>query len=208
MNGSPSISTSAGAKVVVNVGCGPRDSGRLPTFFANWRSVRVDIDPAVDPDVLASASDLSAIPAGTADAVWSAHCLEHLYAHEAVQALAEFARILNSDGFACVIVPDLQATASYIAADKLHEVIYQSPAGAVTAHDVVFGFAPALAAGRTAMAHRSGFTPTMLLRRLNETAFSEVVIRRRPSLELAAVARKTPSRDSVDRDRLLAALEL
>ncbi|MFO0996670.1 MAG: methyltransferase domain-containing protein [Alphaproteobacteria bacterium] len=170
--------------------------------------LRVDIDPTVEPDIVASAVNLAPIPAASVDAVWTAHCLEHLYAHEVGQAFAEFSRILKPDGFACVIVPDLQTTANYIVADKLHEVIYQSPAGPVTAHDVVFGFGPALAGGRTAMAHRCGFTPTMLLERLNETTFGEIVIRRRPSLELAAVARKAASQDAAERDRLLAALEL
>ena len=87
-------------------------------------------------------------------------------------------------------------------------MIYESPAGPVTAHDVLFGFGPAFAQGHTAMAHRCGFTPTMILRQLTEADFPEIVLRRRPSLELAAVALRTPSADPAARDTLLADLEL
>ena len=196
------------SRLVVNVGCGPAGSGRVPAMFKDWHQIRVDVDPTVGPDVVASASDLSAFASGTVSAIWSAHCIEHLYAHEAVAALVEFNRVLADDGVACIIVPDLQTIAQFIVSDRLHEVLYQSPAGPVTAHDVLFGYGPALAQGRPSMAHRCGFTPTLMLRRLNEAAFTEIVLRRRPSLEIAAVARKRPSADAAARDALLAELEL
>src|ERR1700692_3574983 len=154
---------SNGTKLVVNVGCGPRDGRRLPPLFAPWRLLRVDIDAVVEPDIVADATDLSPIASGSADAIWSAHCIEHLSAHNVVRALKEFHRVLGDDGFACVTVPDLQTIATYIVADKLHETIYESAAGPVSAHDVLFGYGPALAQGLTSMAHRCGFTPTLLL---------------------------------------------
>jgi hypothetical protein len=196
--------------LLVNVGCGPKANTRLPAMFRDWRQVRVDLDPAVEPDIVASATDLSAIETGSVDAIWAAHCVEHLYWHEVARALAEFHRVLADDGFACIIVPDLQTIASYIVSDRLHEVIYESPAGPVTAHDILFGFGPALAQGQTTMAHRCGFTPTLLLQRFKDldSPFLEVVLRRRPSLELAAVALKKQSTDPTYRDALLAALEI
>jgi len=196
------------ARLLVNVGCGPAGSGRVPIMFKDWHQIRVDVDPTVAPDVVASATNLSAFASGTVSAIWSAHCIEHLYAHDAVRALGEFNRVLADDGFACIIVPDLQTIAQFIVADRLHEVLYQSPAGPVTAHDVLFGYGPALAQGRPSMAHRCGFTPTLMLHRLNEASFTEIVLRRRPSLEIAAVARKRPSADAAARDALLAELEL
>src|SRR6185437_8760271 len=101
-----------------------------------------------------------------------------------------------------------QTIANYIVNDKLDEVIYESPAGPITAHDVLFGFGQAVAQGHTAMAHRCGFAPTLLLRHLTEADFPEIVLRRRPNLELAAVARRTPSADEATRERLLADLAL
>ena len=58
------------------------------------------------------------------------------------------------------------------------------------------------------MAHRCGFTPSVLLQRLRETALNQVVLRLRPSLELAAVARKPRSPDAIQREALLNAFEL
>src|SRR5439155_12181018 len=135
--------------------------------------------PGVGPDILADITDLSAIETGSVDAICSAHCLEHLYLHQVGKAVAEAYRILADDGFYCLIVPDLQAIADFIATDRLHEVVYEAPAGPVVAHDMLYGFGPALAEGRLAMAHRCGFTPTLLLQKLQEAPFAEIVLRRR-----------------------------
>jgi SAM-dependent methyltransferase len=199
----------AAQKLVLNVGCGPARERALPAFFDGWKEIRVDLDPSVKPDVIADATDLSAFDAGSIGAIWSAHCIEHLYAHEVPRALAEFYRVLSDDGFACILVPDLQTIAQYAVSDRLHEVVYVAPVGPVTAHDILFGFGPALAQGQLSMAHRCGFTPTFMLKLLGDTPFAEVVLRRRvPSLELAAVARKKLSYDAVDREALLSQLKL
>ena len=196
-------------RVLVNVGCGPPNSRTLPGYFDDWRQLRVDIDPSVQPDILADLTDLSPIPDGSADAVWAAHCVEHLYEHQVKVALAEFRRVLREDGFVCVIVPDLQTVAQYVAADRLHETLYDSPAGPVTAHDIVFGFGAAIAGGRISMAHRCGFTPTMLQRCFSELPYGEVLLRRRTAeLELVAVARAIPAKDDAERAALMTALGL
>lgn len=195
-------------KIVINAGCGPLGSGRLPAIFHDWQQLRVDLDPAVDPDVIADITDMAAIPSGYADAVWSSHCVEHLYAHQVGQAFAEIFRVLGDQGFACIIVPDLQAIGTYLSSDRLHEVIYDSPAGPVTAHDTLFGFEPAIMRSRTRMAHHCGFTPTLFLQRLSEVLFAEVVLRRLSTFELAAVVRKQASFDAAERESLLTALEL
>jgi SAM-dependent methyltransferase len=181
----------------------------LPPLFSTWRQLRVDVDPQVKPDILADLTDLSPIPDNTADAVWAAHCIEHLYAHEVKRALSEFLRVLNPTGFLCILVPDLQTVANYVAADQLHEVIYQSAAGPVTAHDIFFGHSTAIAAGRPSMAHRCGFTPSLLLQHFREVPFAEVALRRRPgSLELLALGRKSMSKNEAERAALLSALDV
>jgi len=194
--------------LLVNLGCGPKGSARLPAMFADWRELRVDIDAKVAPDILADVTDLSAIESGSVDAVWSAHCLEHLYLYEVGAAIAEVYRILADDGFLCVIVPDLQAIAEYITSDRLHEVVYESPAGPVIAHDILFGFGPHLAQGRIKMAHNCGFTPTLLLQKLREAPFAQIVLRRRVGHELGGLACKRAPADEAEREALLAALEL
>jgi SAM-dependent methyltransferase len=196
-------------RVLVNAGCGPPDGARPPGYFDGWRHVRVDTDPSVAPDILADLTDLSLIPDASADAVWAAHCVEHLYEHQVPLALAEFRRVLREDGFACVIVPDLQAVGNFLVADRMHEPVYQSVAGAVTPHDMIFGFGPAIARGHPAMAHRCGFTPGMLRRCFRELRFAEVLLRRRSAqLELVALARATAAADDAERLCLMNALEL
>ena len=70
-------------KTVLNVGCGPQ--GR-PHGFAGpaqgWTALRLDIDPAVEPDVVDTMTDMSAVATGSVDAVVSSHNIEHLYPHE------------------------------------------------------------------------------------------------------------------------------
>ena len=180
----------------------------MPPMFAAWRQVRVDIDPAVKPDVLADLTDLSPIGTGFADGLWAAHCIEHLYAHDAARALGEIHRVLRDDGFACIVVPDLQTIAGVIAQDRMHETLYQSPAGPITPHDIVYGLGPALARGHLTMAHRSGFTPTAMMSALAKAGFGGIALLRRANFELAAIVRKTDWPDLAARDSLLAALGL
>jgi SAM-dependent methyltransferase len=195
-------------KILINAGCGRPGGSSLPSMFSNWRQVRVDIDPDAAPDVLADITDMSPVPAGVADAVWTAHCVEHLYEHDIPIALAEIRRILKDDGFGCIVVPDLQRIATHIAEDRMHEVLYTSPAGPITPHDVVFGFGKAIARGELAMAHRSGFTPTVMTRHLAAAGFGGYALLRRPNFELAAIVRKQDWGRASDRDELLAALNL
>jgi SAM-dependent methyltransferase len=195
-------------KLLVNLGSGPKRFSRLPAMFSEWREFRVDLDPGAEPDLVTDMTDLSAIKTGSVDAVWSAHAIEHLYLHQVRKALEEAHRILADDGFLCLIVPDLQSIASYLVNDRLLDVVYESAAGPVTAHDMIFGFGRDLALGRTHMAHKSGFTAGVMLQELKEVRFAEIVLRRRSNHELAAVAYKRAPAGSAQREALLTALEL
>jgi SAM-dependent methyltransferase len=198
------------APVVLNAGAGAHEGGgaTLPDYFKGWRQLRIDVDPLTKPDLVASVADLSAIPDGSVDAVWCAHCIEHVFAHEVPRALAEFRRVLVASGFACIIVPDLQAIGEWLSGDRLHETIYQSPAGPVTPHDMLWGYGPAIAQGSIAMAHRCGFTPTLLLRQLEKAGFLEIVLRRSSNLELRALVLPQLTGSSARRDELMTALAL
>ncbi len=176
---------------VLHVGCGP--AGRLhPTFAGkNWEEVRLDIDPAARPDITASITDMAPVADGSVDAVYSAHNLEHLTADEVPVALREFFRVIRPDGFVLVTVPDLAAIAPFIAGDRLDEVLYTSPAGPITPLDVLYGFGPALAQGKTQMAHRTGFTAETLEAAFRTAGFPGVDVETEPKqFALVALARK------------------
>jgi hypothetical protein len=83
--------------VVLHVGSGPYNPNKLHETFRSeaWREIRLDIDPRVKPDIVASLTDMEAVPTASVDAVWSSHNLEHLYAHQVPLALEEFLRVLN-----------------------------------------------------------------------------------------------------------------
>jgi len=195
--------------VLINAGCGPSGAEHTPRLFEQWRHLRVDVDPNVKPDVIADVTDMSALADNSADALWTSHCIEHLYRHQVPLALREFRRVLKNDGFAIIIVPDIQAVARYVADDKLSDVLYESSAGPITPHDVFFGLGTAVAAGNEHMAHKCAFTPKTLFEALGAAGFPDFVIRRREkNLELAAVARKTPWPNPDYRNALLDALML
>lgn len=207
MSEAPAAASGHRVKVWVNLGSGPRGNMRLPGVFAGWREMRVDADPRVEPDLVADLTDLSAIESGSVEAAWASHCLEHVHLHQVGQAIREIYRVLRDDGFFCIMVPDLQGIAQYLAEDRLSEVVYQSPAGPVTAHDMLYGYGTFLASGMPMMAHKCGFTPSLLLQTVRQAPFAEIVLRRRPNYELFAVACKSPTGGEAQREALLAAIE-
>lgn len=163
-------------KSILHVGCGPYHPQALPDLLRTpeWREVRLDIDPAVQPDIIGSITDMHAVLSASVDAVYSSHNLEHVYAHEVPIALAEFYRVLKPGGFALIIVPDIQKVAEYVAQGKLEEPLYVSPYGPIAAIDILYGFRTALAQGNHFMAHRTAFTVETLRQKLQEAGFSQV----------------------------------
>lgn len=167
----------------LHVGCGNKRKDRTTPGFAGdqWQELRFDIDPAVRPDLVGSMLDMSAVATGSMDALFSSHNIEHLYAHEVPQALAEFRRVLNpASGFVVITCPDLQSVAALIAEDKLGDPAYESPAGPITPLDIVYGHIASLANGHLYMAHRTGFTQKLLTQFLLQSGFAKVISKRRP----------------------------
>ncbi len=177
---------------VLNVGCGYALRQRLHNRFLRpeWREIRLDIDPAVQPDILCSITDISPIASDTVDAVWSSHNLEHIHRHEVPTALAEFIRVLKPGGLLLLTLPDLQQVAELVAADHLEDEAYMSPSGSVTPLDMIFGHTPSLARGYPFMAHKTGFTQRSLQKLLEDAGFAEVRVRRGGRFDLWADAHK------------------
>ncbi len=169
-------------KTILHVGCGAYAPDKLhPAFCApGWQEVRLDIDPAADPDIVASITDMHQVADHSVDAVYSSHNLEHLYPHEVPDALREFRRVLRADGFALLTMPDLQAVAECITARGLTEPAYMSGLGPITPLDMLYGYGPAMAHGNLFMAHRGGFTGNSLLACLSRAGFGFSVVQRNP----------------------------
>lgn len=182
-------------RIFLHVGCGRQSQDGTTRGFADrhrWREIRLDIDPEVRPDIVASMLDMSAVADGSMDAIFSSHNLEHLHAHEVPVALREFHRVLKDDGFAIITCPDVQSVAELVAQGKLLEPCYISPSGPIAPIDILWGHRPSIGAGNVHMAHRTGFTMQSLRDALQEAGFGSIMTCRRPApaFDLWAVASK------------------
>lgn len=178
-------------RTLLHIGCGKADRARLPECFqdSRWQEIRLDIDPAVQPDIVSSITEMTAVDTGSMDAVWSSHNLEHLEDFQVPQALAEIRRVLKPGGFALITLPNLERIAQLIVEGKIDEVLYVSPAGPITPVDMLFGHQASISHGNSFMAHRTGFTANRLGNKLIKAGFSEVRILPGTSFELWAVAK-------------------
>lgn len=192
--------------VLLHVGCGPKRKAQTTRGFAaaEWEELRLDIDAAVDPDIIGTMTDMSGVADASVDAVFSSHNIEHLYPHEVPVALAEFRRVLKPEGIAVITCPDLQSVAALVAADRLTEPAYVSPAGPIAPLDILYGHRAPMARGNLYMAHRCGFTRKTLVATLEAAGFPRVIARQRPhAFDLWTVATKAMATD--DHLRALAA---
>ena len=183
-----------GHKTVLNVGCGYPPRQKLHPHFhgPEWREIRLDLDPAVGPDIVCSITDMSPISTSTIDAVWSSHNLEHLQRHEVPLALAEFL-VLKPHGLLLLTLPDLQQVAQLVVEDRIEDQAYLSSSGPITALDMILGHTASLARGNQLMAHRTGFTARMLQKVLVEAGFVQVSLRAGTAFDLWATAHKPAS---------------
>jgi SAM-dependent methyltransferase len=189
-------------KSFLHVGCGQKRKDRTTRGFntSEWSEIRLDIDPAAEPDVIGTMTNMQDVASESVDAIYSSHNIEHLYAHEVPLAFAEFLRVLKPNGFFVVTCPDLQSVCKLIAENKLTEAAYNSPAGPIAPIDILYGLRPSMALGNLYMAHRCGFTQKVLSGTLKFCGFKSVATMARgraPFFDLWAVASKTERPESV-----------
>ena len=179
----------------LHVGCGHQRKNATTREFdsPDWNEIRLDIDPGVQPDLVGSITQMDGVETASVDAIYSSRNLEHLHPHEVPLAMSEFARVLKPEGFMVITCLDMQAIAVMIAQDKMMHTAYTSPAGPITPLDMVFGLQKALARGDMHMAHRCGFTQSVLVASLKSSGFTAVASMRRPHLfDMWALASKLP----------------
>jgi SAM-dependent methyltransferase len=181
----------------LHVGCGRSAKPNVPKCFLadEWQEIRLDVDPAVAPDVVASMLDMAPVPDASVEGVYSSHNIEHVYPHEVAVALGEFLRVLKPQGFLVLTCPDLQEVCRLVAEDRLAETAYVSEVGPIAPLDILYGHRPQLAQGNLFMAHRSGFTLRTLVEAARAAGFPAVAGRRGTCLDLWIVAAKSPIGD-------------
>jgi len=160
-------------KRLLNVGGGSK-SIAIPSQYAGFEQVLLDIDPAGSPDIVLDGRRLAELPAGQFDAVYCSHNLEHYFRHDVPRVLSGFFHVLKPGGFAQIRVPDLMELMRRVVQGDLdlEETLYVSPAGPVAALDVLYGFGARIeASGVDFFAHKTGFTPQTLTRAVEKAGF-------------------------------------
>lgn len=177
---------------MLHIGCGSASPKRLPECFKDhrWQEIKLDINAAAEPDIVADVRDMSVVDDNSFDAVWSSHNLEHIDECHVPVALAEIYRVLRPGGFLLATLPDLAFVAQMVLDGKLNDVLYNSPAGPVRPIDMLFGHQKAIARGNHYMAHRTGFTAQSLLETLEAAGFTNIHVRPGKAYDLWAIAVK------------------
>lgn len=165
-------------KRVLHVGCADH---LLPDWCFPCEEVRLDIDPAYKPDIVASMTDMGDI--GQFDGIHCSHSLEHLYPHDIPKALSEFYRVLEPGGWVVIFVPDLEDI------KPTEDVLYFSPSGPVTGLDLIYGVRPSVAESLH-MAHHFGFVASTLRAAMENAGFGRIEVKRLSIYNLMGAAVK------------------
>lgn len=160
-------------KRLLNVG-GQSRTIALPSAYAGFEQVLLDLDPNVGADIVLDVRELTSLAPHQFDAVYCSHNLEHVRQHEVPVVLAGFLHVLKPGGLAQIIVPDLQelmVTCVQQGID-LDGLLYDSPMGPITPLDVLYGHAATIEqSGQDYYAHRTGFTSRTLANVVEASGF-------------------------------------
>jgi len=182
-------------KTLLHVGCGRQSKEVLPPldFETEWKEVRIDLDPAVEPDIVDDIRTLSKIADGTGHVLFSKHNVEHLDFHEVPACFRNFHRVLDDAGFAIIRTPDLVEICRAILKHGPETALYKATTHKgrrdVTGLDMLFGASWEIAAGNHFMAHKTAFSDSTLSEKLRAAGFEHVEITSEVG-ELRAVALK------------------
>jgi hypothetical protein len=181
---------------LLNIGAGSKDIP-VPPWYRGWDVLRLDLEPAAEPDLLMDAMDLDTLEAEQFDAVYGSHILEHIYLFDLPRFLGGIQHVLTVDGFAEFRVPNaLQACRAAAQNGTLDAFCYNSPGGRITAWDMLYGYAPYQERYGESMAHHNAFDAGRLADMLSHHGFA-IVYAQEVKWELRAVACRTDLSDTM-----------
>lgn len=179
---------------VLNVGSG--GSRTVPDTYKGWDQDTLDIDAAVNPDIVCDAKRLTTLRASQYDAVFCSHNLEHFYKHEVPGVLQGFLHVLKPDGFANIAVPDMNVLFKTITETNkdIDDTWYHCGGGPISFHDVIYGWGKQVASGNVYYSHKTGFTEKALGKTLRAAGFKSVMTATDSAGNLHAFAFKSKPR--------------
>ena len=196
----------------LHVGCGPKRKDSTTNVFNTnqWEEYTLDIDPSCSPDFIGTMTDLSMIENETFDAVYSSHNIEHLYIHEAIEAVKEFRRVLKKTGYVMIICPDLISTCEEIIKKGPYEPLYYlknsqsnelSKESYVSGIDILYGWRSPIQQGNHYMAHKFAYSEKSLTSLFLDAGFKKVASTSRKSyydINLIAFKDSSPENDYME----------
>lgn len=188
---------------VLNVG-GNNKAIPIPTYFAEFEHLLLDIDPRGQPDIVCDARELDKLQKDQFDAIYCSHNLEHFFPHDVPRVLKGFVHVLKKNGFAEIRVPDIDLLMKTYVEKKMdiEDVLYQSGAGPIMVRDVLYGFGKEIErSGVDFYAHKTGFSPKSLQKALAQAGFQYQLRRPGRLFELFIIA--FPQRPTAFHEKLL-----
>ena len=171
----------------------------MPPIYKGWEQHTLDIDANVKPDIICDAKKMHTLKTKY-DAIYCSHNLEHFYKHELPQVLSGFMHVLKPNGFANVAVPDMNAVFEAARGRDIDDTWYKVPGGAVSFHDVIYGWGRQVSQGNLYYCHKTGFTEKSLGKTMRGCGFKQVLTATDGAGNLHAFAfRQKPSRDKLKR---------
>jgi SAM-dependent methyltransferase len=188
-------------KTFLHVSCGPVTKSQIPGFNNdNWKELRLDIDKNFNPDIVGTLTDMSLVETDSIDAIYSSHKIERVFPHEVPIIFKEFYRVLKEDGIVVITCPDLQGISELVAQDKLYDKLYDSALGPITPMDILYGHIASVENGNEYIAHKCGFTYSVLNSLFFKAGFNARYGGRRPEgydLFLVAFKQKIPEKEII-----------
>jgi ubiquinone/menaquinone biosynthesis C-methylase UbiE len=163
-------------KKLLNVG-GNSKNIPLPSNYAKFEHILLDIDPKGSPDIVCDARMLTTLEASQFDTVYCSHNLEHYYRHDVSKVLSGFLHVLKNNGFAHIKVPDIDAVmrATIEKGLDIDDILYTSAAGPIMVLDVLYGYNIEIErSGQDFYAHKTGFTQKSLISALQRVGFTKI----------------------------------
>lgn len=179
---------------IVNLGM------KLPRQFVHPQIHEVRFGNEPDVHIPGTLYDLAMIPDHSFDFIWNSNSLNHLHAHEVPGVLEHMHRIIRPGGQLFLTVPDLQRVAQHVAQGRLERMLYKSPAGPITALDILFGHTTSIAQGDLKMKVNTGFVPVTIASKLTRAGFGDVEVKRE-AFSLHVNARRVVARPA-DKPRI------
>jgi hypothetical protein len=152
----------------------------MPLIYADWDVVWLDLNPSLQPDLLMDARDLGTLEPEQFDAVFSSHCLEHIYPHDLRALLHGAWHALKENGFMDVVVPNTRLALQRMVEDNLDldSFLYHSAGGPICVRDTLWGYAryQEFSHHPELHIHKNGFSKRTLANLLMAAEFSTVYV--------------------------------